>query len=152
MHSPHASDWHDAALSEYESLMQNQTWTLVPRPNNRKVLQCRWDFVRKRDAATSTVRFKARLVIKGFQQKYSIDYTEIFSPVVRMEVLRLLLALAAILDYEIEQMVVKTAFLIGSFGVEIFMEQPEGFKTKDNPELVCSLGKSLYGLKQSPSV
>ncbi|KAE9038022.1 hypothetical protein PR001_g8140 [Phytophthora rubi] len=69
-----------------------------------------------------------------------------------MEVLRLLLTLAAILDYEIEQMDVKTAFLNGSLDVEIFMEQPEGFVSKDRPGLVCSLGKSLYGLKQAPRV
>ncbi|POM69721.1 LOW QUALITY PROTEIN: putative transposable element [Phytophthora palmivora] len=138
-----------ATLSEYESCVQNQTWTLVPRPHNRK---CRWVFVRKRDETGSIVCFKTRLVMKGFQQKYGIDYTEIFSPVVRMEVLRLLLTLAAIIDYEIEQMDVKTAFLNGSLDVEIFMEQPEGFASKDKPGSVCRLRKSLYTLKQAPKV
>ncbi|POM62069.1 Gag-pol Polyprotein, partial [Phytophthora palmivora] len=106
----------------------------------------------RRDATGRFVRFKARLVIKGFQQKYGIDYTEIFSPVVRMEVFRLLLTLAAILDYDIEQKDAKTAFLNGSLGLEIFMEQPEGFVSKEHPDLVCSLGKSLYGLKRAPRV
>ncbi|POM71957.1 LOW QUALITY PROTEIN: Integrase catalytic core protein [Phytophthora palmivora] len=152
MRFPHASDWHAAALSGYGSLMENQTWTLVPRPHNRKVLQCQWVFVRKRGATGRVVRFKAHLVVKGFQQNYGIDYTEIFSPVVRKEILRLLLTLAAILDYEIGQMDVKTAFLNGSLDVAIFMEQPEGFASKDHPDLVCSLGKSPYGLKQAPRV
>ncbi|POM64435.1 LOW QUALITY PROTEIN: Polyprotein [Phytophthora palmivora] len=150
--SPLASDWHAAALSEYESLMKNQTWTLVPRPHNHKVLQRQWVFIRKRDATGRVVRFKARLVVKGFQPNYGIDYTEIFSPVVRMEVLRLLLTLAAILDYDIEQMDVKIAFLNGSLDVAIFMEQPEGFASKDHPDLVGSLGKSLYGVNQAPRV
>ncbi|OWY96475.1 Integrase, catalytic core protein [Phytophthora megakarya] len=83
MRSAYASDWHAAALSEYNSLIENKTWTLVPRLHNRKVLPCRWVFVRKRDGTGSIVRFKARLVIKGFQQKHGIDYTEIIPPLHR---------------------------------------------------------------------
>ncbi|OWZ10103.1 reverse transcriptase [Phytophthora megakarya] len=103
-----------------------------------KVLQCQWVFVRKRDATGIIVRYKARLVIKDFQQNRT------------NRSLRLLLTLAAILDYEIERMDIKTAFLNGSLDVEIIMEQPEGFASENAPELVCHLDKSLYGFKQAP--
>ncbi|KAG3088370.1 hypothetical protein PI125_g18375 [Phytophthora idaei] len=97
-------------------------------------------------------RFKARLVIKGFLQEYGIDYNEIFSQVIRMEVLRPLLTIAALLDLEIHQMDVKTAFLNGFLEEEIYMAQPEGFKIPGKEHLVCKLLKSLYGLKQAPRV
>jgi hypothetical protein len=97
-------------------------------------------------------RFKARLVIKGFLQRHGIDYNEIFAPVLRMEVLRLLLTIAAMLDFEIRQMDVKTAFLKGFLDEEIYMEQPEGFVVPGKEHLVCKLKKSLYGLEQAPRV
>lgn len=74
----------------------------------------------KYDGAGNVDRFKARLVIKGFLQRYGIDYNEIFAPVIRMEVLRLLLTIAALLDYEIHQIDVKTAFLNGHLDEEIY--------------------------------
>ena len=145
METVNAPHWRDAAVSEFDSLAVNKTWTLVPRPLHRKVLQCRWVFARKRDSRGQVVRYKARLVIKGFQQKQGLDYTEIFSPVVRMEVLRLLLAIAAILDYEVEQMDVKTAFLHGQLSEEIYMEQPEGVSCERQRRLcVQAEEKSLW--------
>ncbi|POM64988.1 putative transposable element [Phytophthora palmivora] len=132
--------------------MDNQTWVLVPRPKGRKILRSRWDFVVKYTGTGEIDRFKARLVIKGFLQEYGIDYNEIFSPVIRMEVLRLLLTIAALLDLEIHQMDVKTAFLNGFLEEEIYMAQPEGFTTPGQEDLVCKLIKSLYGLKQAPRV
>ncbi|POM73802.1 putative transposable element [Phytophthora palmivora] len=83
------------------------------RPKGRKILSCRWVFVVKYTGTGEIDRFKARLVIKGFLQEYGIDYNEIFSPVIKMEVLRLLLTIAALFDLEIHQMDVKTAFLNG---------------------------------------
>ncbi|KAE9298585.1 hypothetical protein PR003_g23199 [Phytophthora rubi] len=69
-----------------------------------------------------------------------------------MEVLRLLLTIAALLDLEIHQMDVKTAFLNGFLEEEIYMAQPEGFQIPGKEHLVCKLLKSLYGLKQAPRV
>ena len=63
-----------------------------------------------------------------------------------------LFALAAALDWDLEQMDVKTAFLYGAVEEEIYMQQPTGFKSKKHPNKVCKLKKALYGLKQSPRV
>ncbi|GMF42168.1 unnamed protein product [Phytophthora fragariaefolia] len=152
MKSNHANRWHKAAKAEYNSLMENNTWVLVPPPKGRKTLTSRWVFVVKYTGTGEIDRFKARLVIKGFLQEYGIDYNEIFSLVIRMEVLRLLLTIAALLDLEIHQMDVKTAFLNGYLEEEIYMVQPEGFTIPGKGHLVCKLLKSLYGLKQAPRV
>ncbi|KAF1323990.1 Integrase catalytic core protein, partial [Globisporangium splendens] len=152
MASPEAIHWRLAAESEYSSLIENKTWTLVTLPPNRKALKCRWVWTKKYKGDGKLDRYKARLVIKGFLQKYGIDYNEIFAPVIRMEVLRLLLTIAALLDYEIHQMDVKTAFLNGKLDDEIYMEQPDGFVRPGQEHLVCKLLKSLYGLKQAPRI
>jgi hypothetical protein len=73
------------------------------------------------------VKYKARLVVKGFNQKQGIDFDEIFSPVVKMSSIRVILGLIASLDLELEKMDVKTAFLHGDLQEEIYMVQPEGF-------------------------
>ncbi|GMG17823.1 unnamed protein product [Phytophthora fragariaefolia] len=86
------------------------------------------------------------------RNKYGIDYTEIFAPVVRLEILRLLLASAAAMDWEVEQMGVKTAFLNGYLDEEIYMEQPVGYVQRGKEDHVCVLRKSLYGLKQASRV
>ncbi|KAG3056696.1 hypothetical protein PI125_g25513 [Phytophthora idaei] len=139
MRSSHAKQWHTAANSEYKSLMDNEAWVLVTPPKGRKILTSRWVFVVKYTGTGEIDRFKARLVIKGFLQEYGIDYNEIFSPVIRMEVLRFLLTIAALLDLEIHQMDVKTALLNGFLEEEIYMAQPEGFKIPGKEHLVCKL-------------
>lgn len=144
--------WRSAAQAEYDALMKNCTWELVPRQTNMKVLRNRWVFRVKYLANGEVDRFKARLVIKGFMQVYGVDYLEVYSPVVRLETLRVLLTLAAVWDYEVHQMDVTTAFLNGKSDVEVYMEQPEGFQVPGKEDWVCRLQKSLYGLKQAPRV
>ena len=75
----------------------------------------------------SPLRYKARLVVKGFNQKKGIDFDEIFSPVVKISSIRGFPGLVASMDLEIEQLDVKTAFLHGDLEEEIFMLQLEGF-------------------------
>ena len=96
------------------------------------------------------MRFKARLVAQGFTQREGVDFNEIFSPVVKHRSIRLVLALVAQLDLELEQMDVKTTFLYGDLEETIYMRQPEGFEVKGKEDQVCLLQRSLYGLKQSP--
>lgn len=147
-----AMQWKRAADDEYCALMENGTWVLVPRQKRMNVLRNRWIFRVKYMSSGEIERFKARLVIKGFMQTYGVDYLEVYSPVVRLETLRILLTLAAVWDYEAHQMDVTTAFLNGDIDVEVFMEQPEGYVVKGKEDWVCLLRKSLYGLKQAPRV
>jgi hypothetical protein len=76
-------------------------------------------------------------VAKGFMQIPSLDYDETFSPVARFESLRLLLVLAALEDWEVHQLDVKSAFLNGVLNEEIYMEQPQGFINTGKETQVC---------------
>ena len=144
MRSTLAEEWRAACQYEIDALAKNCTWTLVDLPAGRKAVRSKWVFKRKID-----LRYRARLVAKGFTQIFGLDYDETFSPVARFESLRLLLALAALEDWEIHQMDVKSAFLNGLLDEEIYMEQPEGFVDPDHPNKVCLLNKAIYGLKQA---
>jgi transposase InsO family protein len=145
-----SSQWLTAMREEMESLDKNQTWELVKRPKGRKIVTCKWIFKKKEENSGEGVRYKARLVARGFTQKEGVDYNEIFSPVVRHTSIRVLLAMVAQQDLELEQLDVKTAFLHGILEDDIYMTQPEGFQVPGKEEYVCKLKKSLYGLKQSP--
>jgi len=135
---------------EMQSLHDNHTYELMKLPKGKRASKNKWVYRLKYEDRSSNPRYKARLVVKGFNQKKGIDFEEIFSPVVKMSSIRVVLGLAAVLDLEIEQLDVKTAFLHGELEEEIYMEQPEGFKVPGKEDLVCRLKKSLYGLKQAP--
>eukprot|EP00253_Pinus_taeda_P004628 PITA_04628 len=134
---------------EYHSLLANDTWDLVPLPKGRKLVRCKWVYSTKYGPDGKVDKHKAHLVAKGFSQVEGIDYTETFSPVAKMNSIRLVLSLAASLKWEVHPMDVKSAFLHGDLHEEIYMEQPIGFIQTDS-SLVCRLKKSLYGLKQGP--
>jgi hypothetical protein len=147
-----APQWKSAMFAEYQSLMKHNTWNLVPRPQNRNIVSCKWIFKAKEietDSGDIDVKYKARLVAKGYSQVHGVDYEETFAPVVEFTSIRLLLAIVALLDLELHQMDVVTAFWNGDLNEEIFMEQPEGFGAEDSSK-VCKLVNSLYGLKQAP--
>ena len=92
---------------ELESLHKNQTWELVEKPVDQKIVGCKWIF-KKKDG----IRFKARLVAKTFTQIQGIDFNEVFSPVVEHSSIRVLFALVSLHDLELEQLDVKTTFLL----------------------------------------
>ena len=119
--------WQKAMESEMESMYSNQVWELVEPPKGVKPIGCRWIYKRKRGSDKKVKAWKARLVAKGYTQKEGIDYEETFSPVVMLKSIRILLSIAAHLDYEIWQMDVKTAFLNGSLEEDVYMTQPKGF-------------------------
>ncbi|KAL5745430.1 hypothetical protein ACOSP7_026576 [Xanthoceras sorbifolium] len=141
--------WESAMRDEMDSLMSNQTWELAELPPGKKALHNKWVF-RIKEEHNGNKRYKARMVVKGFQQKEGIDYNEIFSPVVKLTTIRLVLKIVAAENLHLEQLDVKTVFLHGDLEEEIYMRQPEGFKEAGKENLVCRLKKSLYGLKQAP--
>ena len=142
-------EWQKAMDREMESMYSNSVWSLVEAPKGVKPIGCKWIYKRKRGSDGKVETFKARLVAKGYTQKEGIDYEETFSPVAMLKSIRILLAVAASLDYEIWQMDVKTAFLNGNLNEDIYMQQPEGFKAKGKEHMVCKLQRSIYGLKQA---
>ena len=96
-----------------------------------------------------STRYKARVVAKGYSQTEGVDYNDIFSPVVKHSLIRLLLAYVAMFNLELEQLDIKTTFLRGNLEEKIYMDQPPGFIEKGAENNVYLLLKSLYGLKQS---
>jgi hypothetical protein len=141
--------WEVAMKDEMMSLQKNGTWSLTKLPEGKRALQNRWVY-RLKEESDGSRRYKARLVVKGFQQKQGIDFTEIFSPVVKMTTIRVILSITAAENLHLEQLDVKTAFLHGDLEEDIYMTQPEGFEVPGKQNLVCKLRKSLYGLKQAP--
>src|SRR5262249_43561104 len=129
---------------EIEALRKRQVFDLVDLPKGKKPIANRWVFDVKADGQK-----RARLVAKGFQQKEGIDYNAIFSPVVRYETVRFLLAVGALEKWQFEGLDVKTAFLYGRLDEEVYMKQPEGFKVKGKETKVFRLKRAIYGLKQA---
>ena len=136
--------WTPGIEKEEQSLLKNNTWKLVERKPGMHVLPCKYVFKIKNGGP------KARVVILGNLQIYGLDYFETFSPVIKMITIRTILALAALLGLEVDQMDVVTAFLNGDLDEIIYMEIPEGLRNESNKDKVCQLLKALYGLKQAP--
>ncbi|SMR55934.1 unnamed protein product [Zymoseptoria tritici ST99CH_3D1] len=144
------TEWKDAISEEVKSLRKNKTWQLKKRSqisSKANILPGRWVFKLKRGPNGKILKYKARWVVKGYRQEEGSDYTETFASVVKPMSYKAIFAIAAALDYEIEQMDVKTAFLYGLIKETVYVEQPHEFEEGDD---VCLLKKSLYGLKQSP--
>lgn len=144
-----AEQWTKAMQDEYQSFLNNKCWTLTEPCKGQNPVRSKWVFKKKFGLDGRLIQYKARLVAKGYTQKYGIDYEETFSPVVRHSTIRLLFALAAEYNMEINHLDVKTAFLNGDLKETVFMEQPEGFKVKGSETKVYKLNKAIYGLKQA---
>ncbi|KAK8704498.1 hypothetical protein V6N13_048120 [Hibiscus sabdariffa] len=145
-----SSFWKSAINDELESIKSNHTWELVDLPRGFRTISNKWVFRKKLRQDGSIQKYKARLVVKGFTQKFGIDFFDTYSPVTKISTIRALFALSSIHKFHVHQMDVKTAFLNGELDEEIYMEQPLGFKAPSMEGKVCRLKKSLYGLKQAP--
>ena len=129
---------------------KNNTWELVDRPTHKKTIGVKWVYRTKLNPDGSVNKHKARLVVKGYAQMFDVDFSETFTPIARLDTIRMLLALAAEKGWKIYQLDVKSAFLNGYLEEEIFVEQLEGFVVKGKEDKVYQLKKALYGLKQAP--
>jgi len=144
------NEWRTAMQTEFNALLKNNTWTLVPASVAQNVVGCKWVFKLKRKADGSIERHKARLVAKGFHQHVGIDYGETFSPVVKPTTIRTVLSHAYSAGWSMKQIDIQNAFLHGILSEDVYMEQPPGFIHPSYPHHICKLKKALYGLKQAP--
>lgn len=142
--SKEKANWEKAIQTEMTSLEENKTWVMVNKEEAKghKILSNKWVFRIKDDGT-----YKARLVVRGCEQKGNLDYDEIYSPVVCQTALKTLFAIAAANNHHILTFDVKTAFLYGELSEKVFMKVPKGY---NKTEKVCLLKKALYGLKQAP--
>lgn len=145
--------WKAAIKAELQSLLEREVFGDVQQcPPDHKPIGCRWVFTRKRDQTGKVVRYKARLVAQGFTQRFGIDYSDTYSPVMTMTTLRWLFAFAARNDMQVKQADIETAYLYGNIDVELYMSVPEGLRVEgeSSVKLPCvRVHKSLYGLKQA---
>ncbi|XP_019196314.1 PREDICTED: uncharacterized protein LOC109190295 [Ipomoea nil] len=142
--------WRDAMDQEFNALLHNGTWRLVPPKSDMNIIGCKWVFRTKHTADGSVERYKARLVAKGFNQVAGEDFFDTFSPVVKPTTVRLLLSLAVSNSWTLRQLDVHNAFLNGHLDETVYMKQPPGYEDSSHPDYVCHLQRSLYGLKQAP--
>ncbi|GJX03548.1 ribonuclease H-like domain-containing protein [Tanacetum coccineum] len=142
--------WCNVMYDEYNALVKNGTWVLVPRPRDVNMVCSMWLFKHKFHADGTLSRYKARLVANGSSQQLGVDFDETFSPAVKPATIRTVLSLAVSRQWPIHQLDVKNAFLNGDLSETVYMHQPPGFVDSRFPNHVCLLQRSLYGLKQAP--
>ncbi|GJW15301.1 retrovirus-related pol polyprotein from transposon TNT 1-94 [Tanacetum coccineum] len=142
--------WVDSMQEEPNQFYRNKVWTLVPLPYGKIAIGSKWVFRNKKDEHVITTKNKARLVAQGYSQKEGIDYDETFTPVARMEAIRIFLAFSTYMNFKVYQIDIKSAFLNGKLKEEVYVKQPPGFESSEFPYYVYKLDKALYALKQVP--
>ncbi len=140
-------EWEKAIRAELTQLEQFRTWQLVDCPKGAVPLPNKWVFLKKYNRQGVLQKYKARLVVKGCAQRPGFDYTDTYSPVVRLDTIRAILSIVPSMKLKVQQMDVKGAYLNRILKEDVYMHQPEGFN--DGTNWVCWLQKTLYGLKQS---
>ncbi|CAI7773486.1 unnamed protein product [Closterium sp. NIES-53] len=147
---PHRERWSEAMDRELAALEKRETWDLIPIEEkvNKNILTGKWVFRVKTKADGTYEKHKARWVVRGFDQTHGIVYTLTFAPVSRHTSVRLVLCEAAAKNFPLRQIDVSNACLYTDVDAEIYVEYPHTYPT--NPQSVCKLKKSLYGIKQAP--
>ena len=151
MASPDAAEWLAAERYELDQLARLDVYDLTLLPPGHSHTGCRWVYKIKRDTEGNIILYRARIVAQGFTQRPGEDFFETFAPVAKIESIRLLLAIAAILDWEIHVIDVDSAFLNSTMPEDqtVYLSQPPGYVAEGKEDFVWKLGKALYGLKQS---
>ncbi|GAU11497.1 hypothetical protein TSUD_344870 [Trifolium subterraneum] len=142
--------WKKAMEEELNAIERNQPWELVKLPSDKKAIAVKWVFKVKLNPDGSIAKYKARLVARGFLQRAGLDCSEVYSPVARIETVRLVIAITNTRNWPMYHMDVKSAFLNGPLEELVFVTQPPGFVNKEKENMVYRLKKALYGLKQAP--
>nr|GEY94946.1 hypothetical protein [Tanacetum cinerariifolium] len=129
-------DFH-TCMKSFQFKMQ-KVWILVDLPHEKRAIGTEWVYRNKKDERGIVVRNKARLVTQGHTQEEGIDYEEVFTPVARIEAIRLFLAYASFMGF------------MRTIEEEVYVCQPPGFEDPDHPDKVYKVVKALYGLHQAP--
>nr|GFB95254.1 copia protein [Tanacetum cinerariifolium]GFB95316.1 copia protein [Tanacetum cinerariifolium] len=119
--------WVEAIQEELLQFKIQNVWTVVDYPKRVRPIGTKWVLKNKKDERGIVVRNKARLVAQGHTQEEGIDYDEVFSPVIRIEAIRLFLAYASFMGFTVYQMDVKSAFLYGTIDEEVYVMRPSRF-------------------------
>ena len=148
MKSEDALKWQIAEQAELDSMTKHKVFTQMVLPPGKKKIDTKWVYaVKYKDG--QIYKYKARLVAKGYEQIYGVDYEETYAPVARLTSLRIVLAISAKLNFDIQQMDVETAFLNATLEEEVYISIPSGVTMLEGCNCI-RLNKALYGLKQSP--
>ncbi|KAF1322206.1 Integrase catalytic core protein, partial [Globisporangium splendens] len=148
---PEQVHWRNAIRAELKSMRLRGVFRATKLPTGQRAIGTKWVFKIKRNADGSIDKYKARLVAKGFKQKYGIDYTETFAPVVKYVTLRMVIGLAKLFGWPVDQLDVVTAFLYGQMKEVVYILIPEGMEVEGDFDCL-ELLKSIYGLKQASRV
>ena len=151
VNGPDQIHWRNAIRDELKSMRLRNVFRATKLPTGQRAIGTKWVFKIKRKADGTIDKYKARLVAKGFKQKFGIDYTETFAPVVKYVTLRMVIALAKSFGWPIDQLDVVTAFLYGLMKELVFILIPEGMEVDGDFDCL-ELLKSIYGLKQASRV
>lgn len=131
---------------EYNALHKNNTWCLVNATSDMKIVDSKWVYKIKKNV-DGQIKYKARLVARGFTQRYGENYWDTYAPVVKCSTIKMLLARSLEDDMMVDQIDIRNAYVKSDLKECIYMKQPKGFELGNN--MVCKLNKSLYGLKQA---
>jgi hypothetical protein len=146
---PDRDKYTEAELVELEQFEKHKVWELVPRPKTHKPIQVRWTYDLKKDTDGNIIKYKARIVAKGFQEQVKVE--EIFAPTMKYDTFRTLLTIAAKKKLKVKQYDVSTAFLHAPItGEDIYVEQPSGYSVEGKEDDVYKLKRAMYGLRSSP--
>ena len=150
--------WVDAIEAELTQMEKVNAWTPVIPPPDVNVIPCRYVFRRKRNETGKIVRYKARLVVKGFKQQFGVDYTDTFAPTIRSATLRILLSFAAQKGAAVHQCDVKNAYLNSRLqnNVTLYSELPPRYKDfrklppdlENKTRVISKWFMSVYSSKQ----
>ena len=120
----HKKEWVEALTEEYQLIMKNDVWDIVPKPKNKSVVSSKWIYKIKHAADGSIENYKARFVVRGFSQKEGINYEETFAPVARYTSIKAIMKLSSMMKWDSHRMDVNTTFLNGVIEEEVYIEQP----------------------------